>query len=287
MFRVDDKTGEFYNELISSRHHLIHYKGGGRCGLISCVRPGSGNRMRIAEGIEMLELPVAPTMKIHPTVVYDQNGWALIDTGMPGSAPAIQALTEAAGIGGLPLRHIILTHQDIDHVGGLPAFLAVEDEMPTVYAHEDDKGAINGTQPMIKMTAERLTGFLEQLPEAVRIQFEQTFLHPSRPNVERIIADGETLPIAGGLTVIHTPGHTPGHVCLYHIPSGTLIAGDAMVVENGELKGPRPAVTPDMEQARQSLKKLAAFDIETVICYHGGRYQGSVNERIAELADQP
>ncbi|MDR6883983.1 MULTISPECIES: MBL fold metallo-hydrolase [Bacillales] len=235
----------------------------------------------------MLELQVSPTMKIHPTIVYDENGWALADTGMPGSAPAIRELAGAAGIGKLPLRHIILTHQDIDHVGGLPAFLAEEDEMPTVYAHEDDKGAINGTQPMIKVTPERLAGLLEQLPEAVRVQFEQTFLHPSRPNVERTIADGETLPIAGGLTVIHTPGHTPGHVCLYHLPSKTLIAGDAMIVENGELQGPRPAVTPDMEQALLSLKKLAAYDIAAVICYHGGFYQGSANERIAVLADQP
>ncbi|MBP1964359.1 MBL fold metallo-hydrolase [Paenibacillus aceris] len=241
--------------------------------------------MKIAEGIDMLELNLGP-MTINPTILYDNESWVLIDTGMPGSAPAIMELAKEAGVGGIPLRSIILTHQDIDHIGGLPAFLAVQDETPVVYAHEDDKDVINGKQPMIKVTPERLTSLLGQLPEVTRNQFEQTFLFPSHPNVECTIADGETLPIAGGLTVIHTPGHTPGHICLYHQRSKTLIAGDAMVAENGELKGPRPAVTPDMSEALRSLKKLSPFDIETVICYHGGRIQGDMNKRIAELAEQ-
>jgi glyoxylase-like metal-dependent hydrolase (beta-lactamase superfamily II) len=241
--------------------------------------------MRIAEGVEMLELNLGP-MTINPTVVYDKDALVLIDTGMPGSAPAILDLIEQAGTGHLPLRSIILTHQDIDHIGGLPAFLKENGDSPVVYAHEDDKGAINGTQPMIKMTPERLENFLHKLPAATRSQFEQTFIHPSRPNVVSTFADGETLPFAGGLTVIHTPGHTPGHVCLYHQSSKTLIAGDAMVVENEQLKGPRASATPDMETALQSLKKLEAFDIETVICYHGGRIQGDVNRRIAQLTEQ-
>jgi glyoxylase-like metal-dependent hydrolase (beta-lactamase superfamily II) len=240
--------------------------------------------MRIAEGIEMLELNLGP-MTINPTILYDKDSLVLIDTGMPGSAPVILELVKQTGIGDIPLRSIILTHQDIDHIGGLPAFLAYGDEAPIVFAHEDDKGAINGTQPMLKMIPERLAGFLQQVPEATRSQFEQTFLHPSRPNVDHTIVDGETLPIAGGLTVIHTPGHTPGHVSLFHQPSKTLIAGDAMIAENGELKGPRPSNTPDMEKALQSLKKFKDFDIETVICYHGGRIQGGVNKRIAALVD--
>ncbi|MDU0200595.1 MBL fold metallo-hydrolase [Paenibacillus sp. MAH-36] len=242
--------------------------------------------MRIAEGIDMLSLNLGP-MTIHPTILYDKESWVLIDTGMPGSAPAIRELAKQAGVLNVPLRSIILTHQDIDHVGGLPEFLAAEDESPIVYAHEDDKDVINGEKPMIKVSPERLTALLAQLPEVIRNQFEQTFLYPSHPNVESTIADGETLPIAGGLTVIHTPGHTPGHVCLYHHASKTLIAGDAIVVENGELMGPRAAVTPDMEEALRSLKKLLAFDIVNVICYHGGYFQGEVNKRIAELTEQP
>jgi glyoxylase-like metal-dependent hydrolase (beta-lactamase superfamily II) len=260
-------------------------KGGGRYPALSYfIRSGIGNQMRIAEGIEMLELNLGP-MTIHPTILYDKDSLVLIDTGMPGSAPAILELVKQVGIGDIPLRSIILTHQDIDHIGGLPAFLADGDEAPIVFAHEDDKGAINGSQPLLKMTTERLAAILQQLPEEARSQFEETFLHPSHPNVDQTITDGETLPFAGGLTVIHTPGHTPGHVSLFHQPSKTLIAGDAMVAENGELKGPRPSNTPDMEKALKSLKKFNDFDIENVICFHGGKIQGGVNKRIAALAD--
>jgi len=238
--------------------------------------------MRMTEHIAMLDITLGQ-MVIHPVILFDQDSWTLVDTGMPGNAPVIRELAEQAGAGGLPLKTILLTHQGIDNVGGLPDFQAVE--APTVYAHSDDAGAINGTEPMLKMTPERLAGFLEQLPAEVRMQFEQAFLHPARPNVDGTFSDGETLPIAGGLIVIHTPGHTPGHVSLYHQPSKTLIAGDAMVARDGELMGPNPPVTPNMEQALESLKKFQAFDIENVICYHGGLVQGNIQERIAKLVD--
>jgi glyoxylase-like metal-dependent hydrolase (beta-lactamase superfamily II) len=92
------------------------------------------------------------------------------------------------------------------------------------------------------------------------------------------------LPYCGGITVINTPGHTPGHISLYHKPSKTLIAGDAMIVADGRLLGPNPQYTLDMKTAIESLKKLMQYDIETVICYHGGLYKDNANRRIAELA---
>lgn len=239
--------------------------------------------MRIADGIAMLELNLGP-MTICPTILFDNKEWMLVDTGMPGTAPAILELAKQAGIGEQRLTTVLLTHQDIDHIGGLPSFKADNPGL-VVYAHEDDKAVIDGQQPMIKVSPERLAGLLGALPEAVRSQFEAAFIKPAGTNVDRTMADGEILSFAGGLTVIHTPGHTPGHVCLYHQPSKTLIAGDAMVVENGELKGPREAVTPDMAAALESLKKLKNYDIETVICYHGGQLKGNVSRQIAALTE--
>ncbi|NIK72323.1 MBL fold metallo-hydrolase [Paenibacillus sp. BK720] len=239
--------------------------------------------MRIADGIEMLELDLGP-MTVCPTVIYDKDEWVLVDTGMPGSASIIIELAKQAGIGERKLNTILLTHQDLDHIGGLPGFKADNPEL-VVYAHEDDRAVIDGRKPMLKASPERIAGLLGALPETARSQFEATFIHPTGANVNRSMADGENLPFAGGITVIHTPGHTPGHVSLYHRPSKTLIAGDAMVVENGQLNGPREAVTPDMATALQSLKKLQDFEIETVICYHGGVFKGDVRNRIAALTE--
>lgn len=86
------------------------------------------------------------------------------------------------------------------------------------------------------------------------------------------------------MVVIETPGHTPGHVCLYHEPSRTLIAGDALTVREGRLYGADPATTLDWTAVQASIAKLTAFDIETVICYHGGLFRGNAMDRLAELA---
>lgn len=232
----------------------------------------------------MLELNLGP-MTVYPTILIDEDSWTLIDTGMPGSAAAIVELAKQAGVGDRPLKAILLTHQDLDHIGGLPGVLEATGGSATAYAHPADSGAINGTSPMLKMSPERLAGFLQQASDEVRAQFERTFHNPSRPNVDREFADGEPLPFGGGLTVIHTPGHTPGHVCLYHRASKTLIAGDALVAKDGKLMGPNPPVTPDMPAALASLKKLLPFDIEGVICYHGGWVPGDAKARFAELAE--
>ena len=97
---------------------------------------------------------------------------------------------------------------------------------------------------------------------------------PAHPHVDHTPADGEVLPYCGGLTVITTPGHTPGHLCLYHPPSKTLIAGDALALVDGRLQRPEPTMDLDRDAATRSLRKLARYDIATVICYHGGRYTG-------------
>jgi len=242
--------------------------------------------MRIAPGIEMLELTSPGSgMLIHPTVVYDEEGYVLIDTGLPGCRDATLGLISQAGLDPDKLRAIILTHQDMDHIGGLPQWLAsAKPAALDVYAHEGDRNAIDGKEPLIKMTPERMAGMLQAMPEPLRETF-QSFFSGNNANVTYTVADGETLPFGGGLKVIHTPGHTPGHMSLYHEASRTLIAGDAMNVNGGELNGPNPPFTPNMPQAIQSLRRFAEYSIDTVICYHGGRYSGGdVNGRIAELA---
>jgi glyoxylase-like metal-dependent hydrolase (beta-lactamase superfamily II) len=84
------------------------------------------------------------------------------------------------------------------------------------------------------------------------------------------VEDGTRLDLAGGTTVVFTPGHTPGHVSLYLERSKVLIAGDALTSEEGYLNGPNSSMTLDMPTALQSIRKLAALDVDTIVCYHGG-----------------
>jgi Metallo-beta-lactamase superfamily len=67
------------------------------------------------------------------------------------------------------------------------------------------------------------------------------------------------------------PGHTPGHICLYHKETKTLIVGDAMNVIDGQLIGPNKQTMneEDGRVAINSLKKFEEYDIENVISYQG------------------
>lgn len=225
-------------------------------------------------------------MVIHPVVIYDNEQMVLIDTGFPGSRELILKQVSEAGLSPEKLNAIILTHQDVDHIGSLPEFLENSSKRPKVYAHKEDQPYIEGDKPLIKMSPERRELLMGLLGEQDRAQFERVFSSASEPNINVLVEEGQTLSFGGGLTVIETPGHTPGHISLYHRPSQTLITGDAMMVSEGELVGPNPNMTPDMNTAMKSISKFLEYPVQNVICYHGGFLNTGVQEQIAKLAIQ-
>jgi len=85
-----------------------------------------------------------------------------------------------------------------------------------------------------------------------------------------LLTDGQELPICGGITVIHTPGHTPGHISLLLSGSNIAVCGDAANINEGELVGANPGMTHDMGAAAESFKKLADLDVAGYVCYHTG-----------------
>jgi len=243
--------------------------------------------MRLADGVEMLELPIRSFTGqniIHPTLTWDDDTVVLVDAGFSGQLQQIREAVARAGVSFDRLDKVIVTHQDIDHIGGLPDIILESSHKVEVLSHEEEKPYIEGRKPLIKMNQARLSKRLVSLPEEQRQQAEALFANPPKASVDTAVADGEILPYCGGITVIFTPGHTPGHICLYLNKSKILVTGDALVAADGELRGPNPGATYDMDAALKSLKKLTRYDIETVICYHGGVYRDNPNKRLAELA---
>ncbi len=246
--------------------------------------------MLIAPRVEVLDLKMdlfgAPSW-VHPTLLWDESEAVLIDAGYPGLLDQLRGEVERTGLSTERLTRLIVTHQDIDHIGGINALLALNDRIE-VLAHEEDRPYILGERPLIKFSPERLAQISElvsSLPEGRGRATLEGFEHPN-PRVDRMLADGEMLPYCGGVIVIHTPGHTPGHIMLYLESSKVLVAGDGMNISDGRLTGPNPQMTPDLAQATRSLKRLAGYDVETVVCYHGGAYSSpDTNARIAELAN--
>ena len=77
------------------------------------------------------------------------------------------------------------------------------------------------------------------------------------------------LPILGGLQVIHTPGHAPGHVSFWHPANKLLITGDVIFYLMNKMTLPLAFLTADMEENKRSIKKVLALKPETVLFGHG------------------
>ncbi|WP_025691994.1 MBL fold metallo-hydrolase [Paenibacillus zanthoxyli] len=249
--------------------------------------------MQIAQGIEMLEITaevMGRTDTLYPVLLWDEDHAMLVDTGYPGLLGKFKEAFAHAGVAWSKLDTVMITHQDIDHIGGLPAILGESHGTIKVLAHPIEQPYIEGERMLLKHTPEAIAAAEAMLPPHVPEEWRRAFLHvlahPPKAKVSALVEDGQELPVAGGVMVIETPGHSPGHICLYHPASRTLIAGDSLTVKDGVLHGPDPRVTPDMATALSSLRRLAGYAIETVICYHGGLYRGDANQRIAELAEE-
>ncbi len=89
-----------------------------------------------------------------------------------------------------------------------------------------------------------------------------------------------------GILVVHTPGHTKGHISLFHPKTKTLVAGDSMVIENGKLNIANPSFTLDIKSAVKSLEKIKKLNPCKIICYHGGILEEDINEKLTELIDK-
>lgn len=245
--------------------------------------------MKIAYGIEMLEVSVAlmgkPEM-IYPTLIKDKDAMILVDTGYPNQLEQVHKSFYDTGLSFDMINKIILTHQDVDHIGGLPSILKELPQNIEILAHEIEKEYIQGEKLPIKLAL--LEAKLDSVPEQMKTIYEalKAFYNNCHVRINKTLSDGDELPYCGGITVIFTPGHTPGHICLYHKQSKTLIAGDALAVDNGTLVTSPSNINFNQDLYISSLKKLSKYDIENVICYHGGLYKGEATQRIIEMVNR-
>ncbi|MCL2299611.1 MAG: MBL fold metallo-hydrolase [Firmicutes bacterium] len=224
--------------------------------------------MKITGNIAMLELE-RPNGAIYPTLVWDEKSLVLIDTGFPGQTDELVSSIEAEGFRAEDITHIILTHQDIDHIGCLPDILRLAPSAQVI-AQAEEAPYIDGRKTPIKLAA--LEAAYDSLPEQMK-QFYATLrdgFANRRVAVSQTVESGTVLPIGGGIEVVHTPGHTPGHIALYLRQAKIMVAGDAANIKNDRITGPNPQHTQDMAQGLESLEKLNAYFCRGAIAYHCG-----------------
>lgn len=205
------------------------------------------------------------------------GGLTLIDTGFPRDA---RKILEALKQHHRPLhqvRRIIITHADLDHSGGLAAIKRVT--QAEVVCHAVEKEYLE--YPLRRKPA----ALFMRPPYRLATLLPGYQPHPVTPDL--LVVDGQELP--EGFTVVHTPGHTPGHISLLHKERRLLISGDALSNRGGKLRSPLGIYTPDQENARRSIWKLAkryGDDFETVVFGHGPPILSNGGKRIKGLASQ-
>ncbi|GKU78799.1 MBL fold metallo-hydrolase [Paenibacillus sp. L3-i20] len=241
-------------------------------------------------GIAMLSVSADIMGKVetlHPTLLWDTNEIIVVDSAYPGQLPLIKQELSVRGITIEEITRIIVTHQDLDHIGSIPALLEQTNNRAEIISSLLEKPYIQGEKMLIKLTPEAIDEAVHSLPENVppkwRAAFKHTLSNPPRFPVDTIVSHLEELPYCGGIVALDTPGHTPGHISLYHKTSKTLIAGDALKVVDHQLFLPDPKLCSNYEQAKQSIEQFLHYDVAEIICYHGGKYTTTIHERLREL----
>jgi glyoxylase-like metal-dependent hydrolase (beta-lactamase superfamily II) len=212
--------------------------------------------MKIIDNIYVVSGVVANTF-----ILVDEDGLTLIDAGMPGSEKKILGYLPDLGKNASDVKRIVLTHSDIDHVGGLAALAGAS--KARTYASGIEAEAIAVGKPSRQIQA---SGFsLRRMLFALLSPFFK-----AKPfKVDEILTEGQILPVLGGLRVVETPGHTPGHISLYAEKATVLFCGDSMVSDESRLHDSRPEVTWNADQARESVRKQANLGATIVCSGHG------------------
>ena len=210
--------------------------------------------VELATGI--WRIPTAPFDLINSFLLADDDGsLTLVDAGMKTADKRI--LGALAGLGKAPedVRRIVLTHAHHDHAGGLARTQKATGAR--VISHDREATYLRtGTTPQLDRShlkgrlANRVRG------SVAKVEVAETF------------ADGTLLPIGAGLRVVHTPGHSPGHVSLLHEPTGVLITGDAIFNVRGLRYSPATFCT-DIRLSRETADRLADLDYDIAAFTHG------------------
>ncbi|HVK96658.1 MAG TPA: MBL fold metallo-hydrolase [Flavisolibacter sp.] len=206
-----------------------------------------------------------------------QPGWVLVDAGLKSSYAKIKKMIAETIEPGAAPNAIIMTHGHFDHRGSLQQ-LADEWKVP-IYCHH--------------MEVPYLTGKASYPPPDPTVgggmMASMAFTYPKSPiDIQEYLQElpeDETVPHLPEWKVIHTPGHTAGHISLFRERDGVLIAGDAIVTTKQEsifsvmaqkkiLSGPPKYFTSDWGAAARSVKALAALQPSVIATGHGPSMYG-------------
>jgi glyoxylase-like metal-dependent hydrolase (beta-lactamase superfamily II) len=209
---------------------------------------------RVIEGVHLVTMGTA-----NAYLIEGQDGLTLVDAGFPNKEAAVFGALRELGRSPDQLKHLILTHGHPDHIGSAAAI--VRETGARTYLHPLDIPLAETGGPFRPMTPS--PGLLRQILCRVLYDHNQRLAPVA---IDQPLTDGETLNIAGGIDVVHVPGHCAGQVALLWRPGRMLFAADVFmnIMGLGD-----PLGFEDINMGRASQRKLAGFSFEAVGFGHG------------------
>ena len=208
----------------------------------------------IVEGLWQINLGAVNAFLI------DDGELTLIDTGLPDSAAKIVAAVASLGKKPSEIRHIIVTHCHPDHAGSAAALKRLTSA--PVYMHAADAAMVrkgDGKRPMTPAP-----GLLRHFMYSLFVARASGAIEPCA--VDREIDDGTSLPIAGGLTAVHVPGHCAGQLAFVWPLRRVLFVADA--ASNMPTFGLSLGYE-NLEEGLRSLAKIAGLEFDIACFGHG------------------
>jgi glyoxylase-like metal-dependent hydrolase (beta-lactamase superfamily II) len=197
----------------------------------------------------------------------------LIDTGIHGSEKKILQAIAELGYQPQDLRHILITHLHMDHIGSLAELQKATGAK--VYMHTLEASAYS--QANIMRSIEPAPGWINKLI----VKWINSRPSDKTPNLARVdiqLDGGEVLPQCGGIQTVHTPGHTAGHLAfLWPQDGGLLFTGDAA----GNMFWLDYSILyEDFAQGKKTLADLGLLEFHTACFSHGAPIRSGAAEKI-------
>ncbi len=224
--------------------------------------------VQLAPGV--WRIPTAPADLVNSFAFVDDDGQVtLVDAGVKRAPRRIIAGLEHMGSSPSEVTRIIATHAHSDHIGGLNDIHGRTGARVAV--HERDA-------PYVRAGKGPVLDGVTLLGRLLRHGLAST---PTQ--VDEELTDGQLIDVGGGLRVLHTPGHTPGHVALLHESTGVLITGDSIWNMRRRMTLPMKALCTDVAMTKQSAHVLGEVHYDVAAFTHGPEIRDRAREVVRDF----
>jgi glyoxylase-like metal-dependent hydrolase (beta-lactamase superfamily II) len=241
---------------------------------------------QLADGVWRVEVAYATNaFVLADDGIGDAEGLTVVDTGWRSGGPRLVRSIRMLGLDPRAVGRVLLTHWHVDHAGSAAAF-ARSSAGPTghgasVHAGVEDLDVVAGRQPRpYDAVPDGWTSVAGRLAARLGLMRPADAVPDAKP-----LHDGATLEVAGGLEVVHAPGHTPGHTAFWLPSRGVLLAGDAVWNTWVTWRGPSMSCSA-LPAIPATLRRLAGCGAATLAVAHGPPLRRAVRDRLEGLAER-